>query len=216
VTVRVVVADDSELLRAGLVTVLSSHPDIEVVAEAANGVDAAEYARQLAPDVVLMDIEMPGGDGITATRSIVSDCADTRVLVLTMFDLDDYVLEALRAGASGFLLKTSPPQPLIQSVLTCAAGHATLDASVMRRLATDLARYAHPEPAPGTADLTPRERDVLRSLAQGRSNSEIARDLYLAETTVKTHIASILAKLGARDRVQAVVVAHRSGLAGPL
>jgi DNA-binding NarL/FixJ family response regulator len=148
VTVRVVVADDSELLRAGLVTVLSSHPDIEVVAEAANGVEAAEFARQLAPDVVLMDIEMPGGDGITATRSIVSDCADTRVLVLTMFDLDDYVLEALRAGASGFLLKTSPPQPLIQSVLTCAAGHATLDASVMRLIGDRPCQIGPPRAGP--------------------------------------------------------------------
>lgn len=213
-SVRVVVADDSQLLRAGLVTVLSSDPSIVVVAEAADGVEALRLAREHAPDVVLMDIEMPGGDGITATQQIAQTLPATRVLVLTMFDLDEYVIEALRVGASGFLLKTTPPQALIQAVRTCAAGHSAVESAVMTRLVTELAHHGRHRPAPpGAADLTPRERDVLRSLARGLSNQEIAADLFLAETTVKTHVARVLTKLEVRDRVQAVVLAHRCGLA---
>jgi DNA-binding NarL/FixJ family response regulator len=154
---------------------------------------------------------MPGGDGITATRRIVTELPDVRVLILTMFDLDDYVVEALRAGAAGFLLKTTPPRELIRSVRRCAAGETTVGPTVMARLVDSY--VGHQEPPPGLAELTGRELDVLRCLAHGRSNAEIAGELFLAETTVKTHVARILAKLGVRDRVQAVVVAHRGGLA---
>jgi len=213
-TVRVVVADDHDLLRAGLVTVLSSHGEIEVVGEATDGPAAVRLVAELRPDVVLMDIEMPGGDGIAATARIRELAPDVRVLVLTMFDLDDYVLEALRAGATGFLLKTTPPHGLIEGVLACAAGETTLGPSVLARLVdTYVARPSLD--VPGLDTLTERERDVLRSMARGHSNAEIAAELYLAETTVKTHVARILAKLGVRDRVQAVVLAHRGGVATP-
>ena len=213
-TVRVVVTDDHDLLRAGLVTVLSSHGEIEVVGEATDGPAAVRLVAELRPDVVLMDIEMPGGDGIAATARIRELAPDVRVLVLTMFDLDDYVLEALRAGATGFLLKTTPPHGLIEGVLACAAGETTLGPSVLARLVdTYVARPSLD--VPGLDTLTERERDVLRSMARGHSNAEIAAELYLAETTVKTHVARILAKLGVRDRVQAVVLAHRGGVATP-
>ncbi len=211
-TVRVVVVDDNELLRAGLVTVLGSDEEVDVVGEAADGPAGVRLALEQQPDVVLMDVEMPGGDGITATDRLGRGAPSVRVLILTMFDLDDYVLEALRAGASGFLLKTTEPRALIDAVKACAAGETTLGPSVIARLVdTYVSRPA--APAPGLADLTDRELDVLRSMAKGLSNAEIAGDLYLAETTVKTHVARILTKLGVRDRVQAVVVAHRSGLA---
>jgi len=213
-TVRVVVTDDHDLLRAGLVTVLSSHGEIEVVGQATDGPAAVRLVDELRPDVVLMDIEMPGGDGIAATARIRELAPDVRVLVLTMFDLDDYVLEALRAGATGFLLKTTPPHGLIEGVLACAAGETTLGPSVLARLVdTYVARPSLD--VPGLDTLTERERDVLRSMARGHSNAEIAAELYLAETTVKTHVARILAKLGVRDRVQAVVLAHRGGVATP-
>ncbi len=212
-TVRIVVVDDNELLRAGLVTVLTSDPGIEVVGQAADGPAGVRASREHRPDLVLMDVEMPGGDGISATRRIVTERPATRVLILTMFDLDDYVVEALRAGAAGFLLKTTPPRELIAAVHRCAAGDTTVGPTVMDRLVSSY--LDRPEPAPpGVAELTAREREVLRSMADGRSNAEIAGELYLAETTVKTHVARILAKLGVRDRVQAVVVAHRCGLAG--
>ena len=211
-TVRVVVVDDNELLRAGLVTVLSSDEEVDVVGEAADGPAGVRLALEQRPDVVLMDVEMPGGDGITATEQVLREAPSVRVMILTMFDLDDYVLEALRAGASGFLLKTTDPRALIDAVKACAAGETRLGPSVIARLVdTYVSRPA--EPAPGLDDLTDRELDVLRSMAKGLSNAEIARELYLAETTVKTHVARILTKLGVRDRVQAVVVAHRSGLA---
>lgn len=211
-SVRVVVVDDNELLRAGLVTVLSSDEDVEVVGEAADGPAGVMLALEQRPSVVLMDVEMPGGDGITATDRLRREAPSVRVLILTMFDLDDYVLEALRAGASGFLLKTTEPRALIDAVKACAAGETTLGPSVITRLIdTYLSRPA--VAAPGLADLTDRELDVLRSMAKGLSNAEIARELYLAETTVKTHVARILTKLGVRDRVQAVVVAHRTGVA---
>jgi len=208
----VLVVDDNELLRAGLVTALTSDPGIEVVGQAADGPAGVRACREHRPDLVLMDVEMPGGDGIAATRRIVTELPDVRVLILTMFDLDDYVVEALRAGAAGFLLKTTPPRELIRSVRQCAAGETTVGPTVMARLVDSYVGHQEPAP-PGLAELTGRELDVLRCLAHGRSNAEIAGELFLAETTVKTHVARILAKLGVRDRVQAVVVAHRCGLA---
>jgi DNA-binding NarL/FixJ family response regulator len=213
VTVRVVVADDHALLRAGLVTVLASDEGIEVVAEADSGPAAVAAVAEHRPDVVLMDVEMPGGDGIAATARIVSETPATRVLILTMFDLDEYVLEGLRAGASGFLLKTTPPHDVIAGVHACAAGDTTLGPSVLARLVDSYVSRPAPASAPGLDELTDRELDVLRTMARGLSNVEVARELHLAETTVKTHVAHILLKLGVRDRLQAVVVAHRSGLA---
>ncbi|MBM6399296.1 response regulator [Phycicoccus sonneratiae] len=213
-SVRVVVADDHDLLRAGLVTVLASDAGIEVVAEASDGPTAVELAVRHRPDVVLMDVEMPGGDGITATREIRRAVPESRVLVLTMFDLDEYVVEGLHAGASGFLLKTTEPTGLVHAVLACAAGQATVGPTVLARLlegvaTKDRAAQAHP----GLATLTARERDVLVAMTQGLSNAEIGASLFLAESTVKSHVAQVLTKLGVRDRLQAVVVAHRSGLA---
>jgi len=212
VTIRVLVVDDHELLRTGLVTVLASDPAIEVVAQAPDGPTAVSLAMELRPDVVLMDVEMPGGDGITAIAQLRERAPSIRCLVLTMFDLDDYVVEALRAGAAGFLLKTTDPAVLSASVRSCAAGETTLGPCVVARLVDSY--VAHPSiPAPGIDQLTQRELDVLRSMAKGLSNAEIGDELYLAETTVKTHVARILAKLGVRDRVQAVVLAYRSGMA---
>ena len=211
-TVRVVVADDNALLRAGLVTVLASDHGLEVVAEADSGPAAVTAVRSYRPDIVLMDVEMPGGDGITATARIVAESPATRVLILTMFDLDEYVLEALRAGASGFLLKTTPPHDVIAGVHACAAGDTTLGPSVLARLVDSYVSRPAPASTPGLDELTDRELDVLRTMARGLSNAEVARALHLAETTVKTHVAHILLKLGVRDRVQAVVAAHRSGL----
>ncbi|GAB6986945.1 response regulator [Nocardioides pyridinolyticus] len=209
-TVRVVVVDDNRLLRAGLVTVLNSDPEIDVVAEADDGPTGVAATLELAPDVVLMDVEMPGGDGITATRRIVASAAPARILVLTMFDTDEYVLGALRAGASGFLIKTTEPSGLIRAVHACAAGQSTIGPTVMERLVASLTPA--PVTVPGITDLTERELEVLRVMATGCSNLEIAERLYLAETTVKTHVGRIFDKLQVRDRVQAVVLAHRAGL----
>jgi len=217
VTVRVLIVDDQDLMRAGLAVVLDADERIDVVGEASDGPGAVRSVRELHPDVVLMDIEMPGGDGLSATRDIVRLSPGTRVLVLTMFDLDEYVFHALRAGASGFLLKTTPPTDLVSAVLACAGGEARLGPTVIRRLVEN---YVQRPPAgvttgaSGLDTLTPREMDVLRSMARGLSNAEIGADLYLAETTVKTHVARVLAKLGLRDRVQAVVLAHETGVAG--
>jgi DNA-binding NarL/FixJ family response regulator len=214
VAVRVVVVDDNELLRAGLVTVLGSDPGLEVVGEAASGPDGAAVARRTRPDLVLMDVEMPGGDGITATAFLRREPSPPRVLILTMFDLDEYVVEGLRAGASGFLIKTTPPADLLRAVKACAAGDVTLGPTVAERLVDSYTRRPDPARHPGLARLTERETDVLRAMARGLSNAEIAAELYLGETTVKTHVARVLAKLDVRDRVQAVVLAHRHGLAG--
>ena len=211
-TVRVVVVDDNDLLRAGLVTVLTSDPEVEVVGEAVDGPAAVRICREARPDVVLMDVEMPGGDGLAATEALLDQAPDVRVLILTMFDLDDYVADALRAGAAGFLLKTTPPRELVAAVKACAAGETTLGPSVIARLVDTYVSRPR-EPVAELSDLTERELDVLRAMSRGLSNSEIGHELYLAETTVKTHVARILAKLGVRDRVQAVVIAHRSGLA---
>jgi DNA-binding NarL/FixJ family response regulator len=211
--IRVLVVDDNALLRAGLVTVLSSDAHIEVVGEAADGHSAVRLATTLRPDLVLMDVEMPGGDGITATHQVTSTLPDVRVLILTMFDLDDYVVTALRTGASGFLLKTTAPEALIGSIKKAASGDTTLGPTVLARLVDSYVnRPAPATPVPGLADLTDREVDVLRSMSCGHSNAEIAAELFLAETTVKTHVTRVLAKLGVRDRVQAVVLAHRAGV----
>lgn len=210
-SVRVLVVDDNVLLRAGLLAVLESDPDVTVVAEAGDGPAAVRSCVEHRPDVVLMDVEMPGGDGITATRRIREAAPQSRVLILTMFDLDEYVLEALRAGASGFLLKTTSPAELLRAVKQCAAGEHIVGPTVMARLVETFVAQPQPDRSALTT-LTPRELDVLRSMALGLSNAEIGARLYLAESTVKTHVARVLVKLGVRDRVQAVVVAHRSGL----
>jgi len=212
-SVRVMVVDDNDLIRAGLVTVLRSDPDVEVVAESSDGPAGVRAALEHRPDVVLMDVEMPGGDGLTATARLVERLPETRVLILTMFDLDEYVHEALRAGAAGFLLKTTDPRALVAAVKACAAGETTLGPSVVRRLVDSYVERRRVALPPGAAELTDRERDVLRAMARGLSNAEIALDLHLAETTVKTHVAHILAKLGVRDRVRAVVLALETGLA---
>lgn len=212
-TVRVVVVDDNVLFRAGLVTVLGSDPQISVVAEASSGPEAVDVARRHEPHVVLMDIEMPNGDGISATRKLVNLRTPPRVLILTMFDLDDYVIDALRAGASGFLIKSTDPDGLIQAVHACAAGQSTVGPTVMRRLVEALGPSTR-EAVPGMDRLTEREMDVLRAMARGCSNAEIGAELYLAETTVKTHVGRIFDKLGVRDRVQAVIAAHRAGIDG--
>jgi DNA-binding NarL/FixJ family response regulator len=211
-TVRILLVDDHDLLRTGLATVLATDPALEVVGECSDGVSAVRLAAELLPDLVLMDIEMPGGNGITATATIVQHNPTIRVMILTTFDLDDYVLEALRAGASGFLLKTTPPRELTAAVKICAAGDTTLGPTVIRRLVDTY--VTHEVDAPLTqalTSLTKRETEVLKVMARGKSNHEIGAELYLAETTVKTHVARILAKLGVRDRVQAVVIAHDSG-----
>jgi DNA-binding NarL/FixJ family response regulator len=216
VTVRVVVADDQELVRAGFTAVLGTQPDFEVVAEAATGREAVDLARTHRPDVVLMDVRMPDLDGIAATAEICRDARTrSRVLILTTFDLDEYVLAALRAGASGFLLKDAPRDALYAAVRTVAAGDALLAPSVTRRLIERHLRLDQPSPelVAGALDrMTDRERQVLVLLARGLSNTEIATRLHLSEATVRTHIGHLFAKIGARDRAQAVVFAYESGI----
>ncbi|MFC7327683.1 response regulator [Marinactinospora rubrisoli] len=218
--ITVVVADDQAMVRDGIATLLDAAPDISVVGQAANGREAVELARRHRPDVVVMDVRMPVLDGLAATQEITAVDGDpatgTRVLVLTTFDLDEYVYEALGAGASGFLLKDAPVEDLRSAVRVVAGGEALLAPSVTKRLIADIARRrrerirARPE---AFADLTPREVDVLRQIARGLSNSEIAEELFLAEQTVKTHVGRILTKLGLRDRTQAVVFCYENGLA---
>jgi DNA-binding NarL/FixJ family response regulator len=213
---RLLLADDQALIRTGFRMILSAEPGMRVVGEAEDGARAVELARALRPDVVLMDIRMPVMDGIEATRRILADGEAPRVLVLTTFDLDEYVFAAVRAGASGFLLKDSPPEALVDAVRVVAAGDALLAPSVTRRL---IDRFAATDPEPtGTAAmdaLTEREREVLALVARGLSNAEIAGRLVVSETTVKTHVSRVLGKLGLRDRVQAVVAAYESGLVRP-
>lgn len=216
--IRVLVADDQALLRTGFRLILGSEPDLEVVGEAPDGVQAVELGRRLRPDVVLMDVRMPNLDGIEATRRLLEGGGGpTRVLILTTFDLDEYVFEALRAGASAFLLKDAPADQLIAAVRIVAAGEALLAPSVTRRLIEEFARRTarSPTSAVDLGQLTPREREVLTLLARGLSNAEIAESLFLGNTTVKTHVARILMKLELRDRVQAVVLAYESGLVQP-
>ena len=219
VMIRVLLADDDALLRAGVAVVLGTAEGIVVVGEAADGLRAVELCRALAPDVVVMDVRMPGIDGIEATRRIVAAGLASRVLVLTTFQHDEYVWGALQAGASGFLLKRASPERLIDAVHTLAAGDALIDPTVTRDLVARFVAPAGPPAAapnePRLAGLTPRERHVLRLVAEGYTNVEIAGLLSLAESTVKTHVKRILAKIDARDRAQAVVVAYRGGLMYP-
>jgi DNA-binding NarL/FixJ family response regulator len=213
--ISVLVADDQQLIRAGFRVILENQPGIVVVGEAANGQDAVALTQERQPAVVLMDIRMPVMDGLEAARQILATCS-ARVVVLTTFDTDEYVYEALRLGASGFLLKDSPPEQLVAAVRAVAAGDAMLDPSITRRLIGAFANASHPpsELSPELATLTPRELDVLRLIARGQSNLEIARELVVEESTIKTHVAHILLKLGLRDRVQAVILAYETGLAG--
>jgi DNA-binding NarL/FixJ family response regulator len=217
--ITVLVVDDQELVRSGFCVILEAADGIRVVGEAANGVQAVAGAREHAPDVVLMDVRMPEMDGIEATRQITGGDRDAgpRVVMLTTFDLDDYVYEALRAGASGFMLKDAPRHDLIAAVRRVAAGDALLAPSVTRRLIEAFARRpAETMPAPSRlASLTARERDILLRLGRGRSNAEIAAELFVSEATVKTHVGHLLAKLGLRDRVQAVILAYETGMIVP-
>ena len=216
-SMRVLVADDQSMVRAGFRMLLSGEPDIEVVAEASNGLEAVDKASRFHPTVVLMDIRMPELDGLEATRRILAADDKARVLILTTFDLDEYVYDALAAGASGFLLKDVPPEQLAAGIRVVASGEALLAPAVTRRLIEDFsrARPARAEPPRGLDELTPRELEVFRLLARGMSNAEIAESLIVGETTVKTHVARVLMKLGIRDRVQAVVLAYESGLVTP-
>jgi DNA-binding NarL/FixJ family response regulator len=213
-SVRVLLADDQKLVRGGFRMILRAEPEIDVVGEAADGAEAIALARELRPDVVLMDVRMPNVDGIEATRGIVGLSDGTsRVLVLTTFDLDEYVYEALRAGASGFLLKDAPEEQLVAGIRIVAEGGSLFAPAVTRRLIERFADAAPTEPPPALAELTPRELEVLRLLARGLSNAEIATELVLSEHTAKTHVAHILGKLDLRDRVQAVVLAYEAGVA---
>ena len=215
--IRVLIADDQALVRGGFHSILAGQEDIDVVGEAEDGVQAVAEAERLQPDVVLMDIRMPGMDGIEATRRIAARGLPSRVLVLTTFDVDEYVYDAMRAGASGFLLKTAPPKQLADAVRTIAAGEALLAASVTRRLIEQFVRRPPPgaRVPPGLEELTERELDVLRLIARARSNAEIATELFVSEATVKSHVNRILTKLDLRDRAQAIVLAYEAGLVEP-
>jgi DNA-binding NarL/FixJ family response regulator len=218
--IRIVIADDQQLVRTGFRLILDAEEDLAVIGEAGDGLEAVTVVEREAPDVVLMDIRMPELDGIEATRRILAGGSRTRVLMLTTFDLNEYVYEALRAGASGFLLKDTPAEQLAEGVRVIARGDALLAPSVTRRLLDEFAsvggRESEPEPriVEGLDELTSRELEVFRLMARGLSNAEIAAELVVSETTVKTHVARVLMKLGVRDRVQAVVLAYESGVAG--
>ena len=211
-TIRALLVDDQSMVRAGLRMLLADEPDIEVVAEAGNGRDAIAQAARHHPHVVLMDIRMPELDGLEATRRILDADANARVLILTTFNLDDYVYEALRAGASGFVLKDDPPEQLIAAVRTIAAGDALLSPAVTRNVIAHFTRVRRPVQPPTLATLTAREMDVLRLIADGLSNAEIGRELFISDTTVKTHVTRVLQKLDVRDRAQAIVLAYQCGL----
>jgi DNA-binding NarL/FixJ family response regulator len=214
--IRVVVADDQALVRAGFRVLLETQPDLSVVAEAENGVDALAAAREHRPDLVLMDVRMPVLNGLDATRELLADPFPPRVLMLTTFDSDEYVYLAMKAGASGFLLKSVPPEQLLHGIRLCAAGEALLAPSVTRRLVEQFVARPMPGRAPERlAALTSRELDVLRMIADGSSNGQIAGRLFLSEATVKTHVSRVLTKLELRDRAQAVVVAYETGLVQP-
>jgi len=215
VSIRVLVADDQSMVRAGFRMLLGGEEDIEVVAEASNGLEAVEKAARYDPTVVLMDIRMPELDGLEAARRILAADRDARILILTTFDLDEYVYEALRAGASGFVLKDEPPEQLLAAIRTVAAGDALLSPAVTKRVIAQFTRIPRPTPPAELDDLSEREREVFRLIARGLSNGEIAQELFISETTVKTHVTHILAKLGLRDRVQAVVLAYQAGLFEP-
>jgi DNA-binding NarL/FixJ family response regulator len=215
VKTRVLVADDQSMVRAGFRMLLADEEDIEVVAEAANGLEAVEKAARFDPTVILMDIRMPELDGLEATRRILAADRGARILILTTFDLDEYVYEALRAGASGFVLKDDSPEQLIAAIRTVAAGDALLSPTVTRRVIQRFAAMQPPAPPKELDELSERELEVFRLLARGLSNAEIGQELFIGETTVKTHVTHILAKLGLRDRVQAVVLAYRAGVVDP-
>jgi DNA-binding NarL/FixJ family response regulator len=214
-TTRVLLADDQELVRAGFRMILETQADIEVVGDAGDGVEAIAATRRLQPDVVLMDIRMPNLDGLQATKQLMAAGSASRVVILTTFDLDEYVYQALSAGASGFLLKNAPPEQLIGAVRVVAAGDALLAPSITRRVIQQFARLPPPGGTDALAGLTERERQVLQLVARGLSNAEIAAELFVSDATVKSHVAHLLAKLRLRDRVQAVVLAYESGLVRP-
>jgi DNA-binding NarL/FixJ family response regulator len=216
-TITVILADDQALVRRGFRLILEAEPDIEVIAEAEDGQQAIDAVRRHRPAMVLMDIQMPGLDGLEATRRILTPAGNqTRVLILTTFERDDYVFEALQIGASGFLLKTAPPEDLLTAVRVVSRGEALLSPSVTRRVIQEVTRHQRRAPrSPDLDRLTQRELEVLRLLAEGRSNAEIAAELYLSEATVKTHTSSILSKLGLRDRVQVVIFAYKQGITEP-
>ena len=215
--IRILIADDQALVRTGFRMILNAEPDLEVIGEAANGREALQMALEHRPDVVLMDIRMPELDGIEATRRLAARDQRTRVLMLTTFDLNEYVYEALRAGASGFLLKDVPAEQLAAGVRVVAAGDALLAPSITKRLIEEFAHASKPAvpPPSGLDELTPRELEVFKLIARGLSNAELAQELIVSETTVKTHVARVLMKLGIRDRVQAVVLAYESGIVAP-
>ena len=210
--IRVLIADDQSMVRAGFRMLLSGEQDIEVVAEARDGLEAVAKAARFDPTVILMDIRMPELDGLEATRRIIAADAAARILILTTFGLDEYVYEALCAGASGFVLKDDPPEQLIAAVHTVAAGDALLSPAITKRVIKQFARIPRPMPPKELGELTAREQDIFRLIADGLSNAEIGQQLYISETTVKTHVTHILQKLGLRDRVQAVVLAYQTGL----
>jgi DNA-binding NarL/FixJ family response regulator len=211
-SIRVLVADDQSMVRAGFRMLLSGETDIEVVAEASNGLEAVAQAARFHPTVVLMDIRMPQLDGLEATRRILAVDDNARILILTTFDLDEYVYKALRSGASGFVLKDDPPEQLLAAIRVVASGEALLSPAITKRVIKQFARIPRPQPPRQLDELTERELEVFRLIARGLSNNEIGRELYISDTTVKTHITHILMKLNLRDRVQAVVLAHETGL----
>ncbi len=211
-TIGVLVADDQSMVRAGFRMLLSGEEDIDVVAEASNGREAVEKAARFKPAVVLMDIRMPELDGLQASREILAADPAARILILTTFDLDEYIYEALSAGASGFVLKDDPPEHLLAAIRTVAAGDALLSPSITHRVISQFAQLRRPAPPAGLDELTSRELEVLRLIARGLSNAEIGEQLFISDTTVKTHVTHVLAKLNLRDRVQAVVLAYETGI----
>lgn len=216
--IKLLIADDQALIRSGFRLILEAEEDLEVVGEAGDGEEAIRVVRTLDPDIVLMDIRMPKMDGVEATKRIVEQ-SRSKVLILTTFDLDEYLFSAVRAGASGFLLKDVPPEDLVAAIRVLAAGDALIEPRMTRRLLGEFAKIAEPPQTSGheelIKELTPREIEVFKELSKGSSNSEIAGSLFISETTVKTHVAHLLMKLGARDRIQAVVMAYESGLISP-
>jgi DNA-binding NarL/FixJ family response regulator len=210
--IRVLVADDQSMVRAGFRMLLAGEEDIEVVAEASNGLEAVDKAARFDPSVVLMDIRMPELDGLQATRRILATDDAARIIILTTFDLDEYVYEALRAGASGFVLKDDPPEQLIAAIRTVAAGDALLSPTITKSVIRQFTRIPRPQPPKELDELTAREHEILRLIAGGLSNAEIAEELHISDTTVKTHVTHILQKLNLRDRVQAVVLAYQTGV----